>query len=222
MLKTSATLKASPAPKQARTVRTRERIIEGAWRKVSFRGYHKASTAEIAAAARVSQGTLFKHFPTKGLLLATCVEKVLAGFVARFHHELTFIPRGAPPVPPARVETAVAALWRLFRRPEMHAVLEIYVAARTDDDLRKALGPMIDRHRASILAQAEHIFPELAGSPDFASVVDAVVYAMQGVVVGLFSPELERASNAAHLAFFQRLAARELEWALAARKPKKS
>jgi AcrR family transcriptional regulator len=198
--------------KQARSERTRASLVDAAARTLATTGFQKASTQAVAAAAGCSQGALFKHFPDKAHLLAACVERILAGFVADFRADMTRRRAAAPRDLEDRLAPAVAALWRIFRRPEMQAVLEVYVAARTDEALGRALTPILERHREDILAEAVHVFPELGGVPDFAGVVDAVVYAMQGVVVGLFAPD--GAADAAHLAFFQRLAARELEAAI--------
>jgi AcrR family transcriptional regulator len=193
-------------PKQARSVATRGRILQAACEALMDRGYGGASTQVIATLAGVSQGALFKHFATKAALLASSIEQLLAGFIGEFRRGL-----GDPTdrEPLARVAPAVAELWKIFRRPEMQAVLEVYLAARTDRALGAALGPILDRHRENILAEARRILPELAGVTDFSSVVDAVVYAMQGVIVGVFTPD--RQSDAVHLAFFERLALRELE-----------
>src|SRR5687767_1043910 len=71
----------APRPKQARSERTRAGIVDAAARTLATQGFHKASTQAVAGAAGVSQGALFKHFPQKSLLLAACVERILAGFV---------------------------------------------------------------------------------------------------------------------------------------------
>lgn len=208
-------MKAPPRPKQARSQRTRDTIIAAAAGALVELGYQKASTPAIAAKAGVSQGALYKHFPEKPQLLAACIERILATFVTDFRAGIA-TQRSPRAGLPDRVAHAVTALWAIFRRPEMQAVFEVYVAARTDRALGRALSPIIDRHRANILDAAVLVFPEVAAVPDFPSVVDAVVYAMQGVVLGIFAPEeSEAAAEAAHLAFFQRLASRELEAALA-------
>jgi hypothetical protein len=95
----------------------------------------------------------------------------------------------------------------------MHAVFEVYVAARTEPALARALAPILERHRENILVEARRVFPEVAARAELPPVVDAVVYAMQGVVLGLFAPD--GIDDAVHLAFFERLALRELESALA-------
>jgi AcrR family transcriptional regulator len=196
------------APQQPRAVATRGRIVAAAAQVLAARGYQGASTPVVAAAAAVSQGALFKHFPSKAALLAACVEVLLAGFFDRFRAEAAARLKGRRALA-GRVRAAVEALWRIFRHPEMQAVFEVYVAARTDAALGAALAPILDRHRARVIGEAKGLFPEHAARPDFASVVDAVVYAMQGVVLGLFAPD--HTAEADHLAFFERLALRELE-----------
>lgn len=107
------------------------------------------------------------------------------------------------------MKAACAALWRVFRRPEMRVVLEIYVAARTDTALAEGLEPVIDRHQARILTRARQLFPDAAAvNPEIDDAVLAIVYAMQGAAVGLFCPDPD--SEVAHLAFLERLARREL------------
>jgi AcrR family transcriptional regulator len=199
-------------PQQSRSVATRARLVEAAAGALIDAGYAGASTAVVAERAGVSQGALFKHFATKADLLAASVEALLAGYVEDFRAGVGRLATGAPH---QRIRPAVAALWSIFRKPGMHAVFEIYVAARTDPALASRLGPILERHRAAILAEAHRLLPELAAVPaDITVAVDAVVYAMQGVALGLFAPD-ERA-DAEHLAFFTRLAEHELDRALVA------
>jgi AcrR family transcriptional regulator len=200
------------APQQARAVATRGRLIDAARSLLAEEGMRGTTTAAVAARAQVSQGALFKHFPTKLELLAASTEAVLRSLVDAF-------PAGLPARPPkeldARLRVGVAALWRVFRLPAMQGVFEVYLAARTDPELGRALSPLLTAHRENILAEARALLPELASEPALASAVDAVVYAMQGVALGVFSSDEHRERE--HLAFFERLAARELAEALVAR-----
>jgi AcrR family transcriptional regulator len=178
-------------------------------------GYAGASTAEVARRAGVSQGALFKHFATKSDLLAACLERILADCVSAFRVELVETPQ----LPlPDRVPPAIAALWRIFRTPGMRAVFEVYMVARTDAALAAQLEPILTWHRESILVEGRRLFPELPPRPDFDAAIDAVVYAMQGVALGLFAPP-DAPADAAHLVFFERLARHELAHALASAPP---
>ncbi len=200
------------APVQARAQETRDRLVRAAARCLSSLGFHKTSTQRVAERAGCSQGALFKHFPTKSLLLAACVENVLAGFVADFAADVTKRVARSSLALDERIDAAVHGLWQIFRRREMHAVFEVYVAARTDDALGLALQPILDRHRANILDEARRLFPEIASRAGLEPAVDAIVYAMQGAVLGLFAPD--GAADAQSLALFQRLARNEVFIAL--------
>jgi AcrR family transcriptional regulator len=198
-------------PQQERSHATRARLVEAAASCLVELGYANASTVAVARHAGVSQGALFKHFATKADLLAACLERILADCVATFRAELL----ATPQLPlPERVPPAVAALWRIFRAPGMRAVFELYVVARTDAALAARLEPILTRHREAILLEGRRLFPELPPRADFDAAIDAVVYAMQGVALGLFAPD--GAADAAHLVFFERLARHELAHALAA------
>ncbi len=196
-----------PPALQARTVRTRARLLAAARAALVELGLGSTPTALVAARAGVSHGALFKHFPTKPALLVAVTEAILADLVVCFGAELAAEARRAHTVDPVRA--ACAALWRVFRRPEMRVVLEIYVAARTDAEIARRLTPILDRHQATILERARALFPDAAAAnPELDDAVLAVVYAMQGAAVGLFCPDPDR--EVAHLAFLERLARREL------------
>jgi AcrR family transcriptional regulator len=202
-------------PQQERSVATRARLVKAAAGCLVKLGYSGASTAAMARRAGVSQGALFKHFPTKADLLAACLAQILADFVAEFGDAIDRAAIARVPLD-QRIGPTVATLWRIFRAPGMRVVFELYVAARTDAALATHFEPILTRHRDAILAQARRLFPELPPRADVDTAVDAVVYAMQGVALGVFGPE-SAASDAAHLAFFERLAQHELGFALSGR-----
>lgn len=199
------------APIQPRAVATRVRLVEASARRLVEAGLAGAGTPAVAQAAGVSQGAVFKHFPTKNHLLAETVAHLLRGLVEAFRASL---PEGAAVAPlDVRVDAGVASLWRVFRSDELRAVFEVYVVARTDATLEGLLEPVLSAHRARIHAEAEALFPELGAHPESSSVIDAIVYAMQGAAIGMFGPALR--DDAQNLAFFRRLAVRELAHLLA-------
>ena len=199
-------------PQQARAHATRARLVEAAAECLSASGYQGTTTQSVAVRAGVSQGALFKHFPSKTSLLSASVAHVLARLVDAFRDDAQLSSIRALSIE-ERIGPAVRALFKIFRRSEMQAVFEVYMVARTEPQLGEALGPILEHHRLRILEQAEALFPEMGASPAFAPAVDAVVYAMQGVIVGMFTAD-DRA-EAQHLAFFERLARHELAFALA-------
>jgi AcrR family transcriptional regulator len=190
-------------PVQGRGYVTRGKILDAVAASLGEVGLAGTTTAAIAERAEISHGNVFRHFPTKADLLAATVEDQLARFVTAFRAGIA--KASADPV-----HAACTTLWRIFRQPEMRGIFEIYVAARTDAALAKRLAPILERHRHEILRQARGLFPAAAKrNRDFDGAIDAIVYAMQGAALGLFSPEAD--DEVAHLAFLERLAHRELE-----------
>jgi AcrR family transcriptional regulator len=59
-----------------------ERILRAAIEVIAERGFKAASTSEIARRAEVAEGTIFRHFKTKELLLSHIIEPFLAHVVA--------------------------------------------------------------------------------------------------------------------------------------------
>ncbi|WP_431278190.1 ScbR family autoregulator-binding transcription factor [Leifsonia poae] len=72
--------------KQARAQLTRDAIIAGAATVFERQGYGAASIAEIAAAASVTKGALYFHFPSKDELAHAVIER---------QHEIAMIAGGA-------------------------------------------------------------------------------------------------------------------------------
>ena len=73
--------------RQIQKEQTRERLIEAAIAEYARRGITAATTADIAAAAGVSHGTVFAHFGTQEVLLDTVIE-VFGLRISRRLHEL--------------------------------------------------------------------------------------------------------------------------------------
>lgn len=194
-----------PKPTQARAVATRARLIDATVACLVEHGLAGASTPVIARAAEVSQGALFKHFASKAELLAAALEQVLARLVTEFQDQLTPRKRFQ-----ASVEAACGVLWEIFREPEMRAVFEVYIAARTDPELAALLAPILRQHRAAILTEARRLFPVAPrAAADLDAAVDVIVNAMQGAAIALFAGD--HAAEEEQLASLRRFACRELE-----------
>ncbi len=104
--------------------RTRQRIVAAALELFEEHGYDRTTTAQIAAAAAVSEMTLFRHFASKDrLLLDDPYDPLIAEAVA-----------AQPLVLPALVRAAggVRAAWRKVPEPAEASVRRrMRIAART-------------------------------------------------------------------------------------------
>ncbi|GGV18238.1 TetR family transcriptional regulator [Actinomadura cremea] len=62
-------------PRQDRSRRTVEGILDAATRVLAERGYDGASTNRIAAAAGISNGSLYQYFPNKDAIMVAVVDR---------------------------------------------------------------------------------------------------------------------------------------------------
>jgi AcrR family transcriptional regulator len=178
--------------------------LEASAELLTERGYSRLATAAIAERAGVAHGTLFKHFATKGELMAATAELVLQEVIGDFlqmAQEFT-----AQPQP---IDRALGAVWSLFRSDRLQATLELYVAARTDEFLRNALRPIFTAHRSAFLSAARGLLPAAADERQFESNVTGILATLLGGAL-LWSVVPEPEFFQSELAFVDRIARAEL------------
>ncbi|RKH39544.1 TetR/AcrR family transcriptional regulator [Corallococcus sicarius] len=188
--KSASSLKTAPAPKVAapavrrtqaeRRETTRRKLLDATLEALVEQGYARLTTVDVAKRAGVSQGALFTHFDTKEELLAVAVEHLFPRIIQDFLAGV-----GARPSGKDRVEAVVDMLWAAYQRPELQAAIELYVAARTDRELQRALAAVDGPHRKNLHRVARELFPDVAAThPDFDDVVELALDAVQGAAVG--------------------------------------
>ncbi len=192
-------------PKQDRSVAMRARILQATLDCLARLGYAGTTTTAVERHAHISRGALLYHFPTRAVLVSAAVERLFAEL--REQYETAF----AALTPRAnRLGAAIDLLWRAFQDPRLAAVLELYVAARTDTELHTQLKPVADEHQRNVRRLALNYFPEAAAKPGFTALIDLALDAMQGMAVRALSkphdPALKRS-----LALLKQLAAAAAE-----------
>ena len=100
-------------------------------------GYARTTVHEICRRAGLSRGAQQHHFTTKAELMTSALEHLFK----RLGEEIC--PRRLPPGP-TRLETGIDLLWRAYSGTLSTAAVELWVAARTDEELRRSLLP-VDR-----------------------------------------------------------------------------
>lgn len=135
----------SPPPRrsqQERSATTRARLVDATVASLIELGYAATTISRVQERAGVARGTLLHHFPHRADLLVAVVEDV----ASRRLHVLADAPgtdapgTGAPST--GGWDAAVDLVWRDLQSPAFLAVLELWVAARTDPDLHTALVPV--------------------------------------------------------------------------------
>ena len=148
---------ATQRAQQQRSVTTRARLVEAAFDCLLDGGYATTTVGAVQARAGVARGTLLHHFPTRSALMAGVVEDII-------ERRLEVLGDNPPTDGPlaASWDEVVDLVWRELRSPAYTAALELWVAARTDPDLREALVPLQQRifvavHRSiTILVGEDH------------------------------------------------------------------
>jgi AcrR family transcriptional regulator len=97
-------------------------------------GYSATTTTEVTRRAGVSLGALLHHYPTKADLLAAAVSHVLQLRQAEFRKAMSNIDMGSD-----RLDAAIDQLWAAFCGPAFVAWVELWVGARTEPDLARAV-----------------------------------------------------------------------------------
>ncbi len=164
---------------EERSAGTRRRILDAALECLSRQGYAGTTTLAVAARARVSRGAQLHHFPTRAALVSAAVQHLFAGLRADYERAFAALPAGD-----LRLPAAIRLLWSIFQDERLAAVLELYVAARTDRELARELLPVSEAHHANVVRLAKALLPEAARDADrFERALDLVLDTLQGMAV---------------------------------------
>ena len=124
-----------PAKATPKSLRTRARILDATMRLFAEVGYHAATNAMIADAARLTRGAMLYHFASREELVEAAVAHI------ELERARLFEEAGSRPHPPGvdAAEHAIDAYWALLHEIPFVAFAELEAAARTDPMLRERL-----------------------------------------------------------------------------------
>ena len=156
-------------------------------------GYHNTSTQAVARRAGLSQGALFRHFPSRLALLTTTAENIADRFIAHYQDIVAELARTGLD----DISLAVHALHRVTRSSEQLAWFELQQAARTDAELCDAFRPIFLRNQQDNVALAEKLFPTTLGNlPMMSELVQTLIQIFHGQTLDAHierSPEKDQA-----------------------------
>jgi AcrR family transcriptional regulator len=122
-----------------RSEHTRELLLDATIECLVELGYARTTVHEICLRAGLSRGAQQHHFTTKAELMASALEHLFA----RLSREVLAAIGDLPP-DPERIADSIDLLWRSYSGTLSTAAMELWVAARTDPELRAVLLP-VDR-----------------------------------------------------------------------------
>lgn len=143
---------ATRVPQADRTRAMRARLLEATVELLVERGFAGTSTTLVSDRAGVSRGAQLHHFPTKNDLVVAAVEHLTERRGAELAEAVAHLPTGG-----RRTRAVVEMLGDHFASQVFAAALELWVAARTDEALLAAVGPLEQRvgreaHRMTVAA----------------------------------------------------------------------
>lgn len=122
-----------------RSERTRELLLDATVECLVELGYAHTTVQEICQRAGLSRGAQQHHFTTKAELMTSALEHLFARLSAQILNVTADLPPG-----PERIEVGIDQLWEAYSGTLSTAAVELWVAARTDPELRRSLLP-VDR-----------------------------------------------------------------------------
>jgi AcrR family transcriptional regulator len=187
---------------EERSAATIKNLLHAAAATLIDVGYAEASVQVICARAGVSQGALFRHFPTREALMVAVghdvAERTLRHYRAQFQRLRGRLDKGRD-ASPLEAYLLALRLVRAHARSRLNlAWYELAMAARTRPALRKSLAPVLARYHTDIAALAAELLPGLAAQlgDRFAGLVDLVVAMFDGESVERFVVSRPKADDA--------------------------
>lgn len=165
--------------RDAQRERTRARILTAAQSSLLEHGYAATSTLAVQARAGVSRGALLHHFPTRALMFGALVEHLVASNERAVREALAAHPETREPL-----RAALQVLYDALRRPAFQAELELWAAARTDAELRRALLEAERRARRDLHRVVDEVLTRDGVAVDDTS-AELTVVLLRGLVTAL-------------------------------------
>lgn len=116
------------------------------------KGLSHLTTADIAHEAGLSQGALFRYYPTKMAAIAGSTHYLLDKVMGDFNR---LMDRTKKP----RLEKLIADLWEWYKTPDFTAVSRLYAEASSDLELKEAIQPAVTAHGRNIEKLLVRLFP---------------------------------------------------------------
>lgn len=160
-------------------------LLEASVTCLTERGYAATSTAAVCAEAGVSQGALFRHFPTRQALLVATAEHVATRNVAAFRATT----EGTAVATVDDVAAVLAHLREAVLSPTNQTWRELLVAARADADLRAELLPARELLQAQMLDVAADLWSDRLSADDLPAVLSIVVNMLDGLAFSALDPD---------------------------------
>jgi AcrR family transcriptional regulator len=166
---------------QQRREDTIARLLDASIETIIEVGYARASAKLIAARAQVSDGAIFRHFPTMGDFMAATAYEAGSRQLEAAAKRIAGIRTEKP-----TLEDVLTIMRDLTVNDTNTVLYELAVAARTDEKLREALRGVMEVYLMKIYEEARSALAddvEALGEDNFAAQLALVVNTFDGAAV---------------------------------------
>ena len=168
-----------------RRAASRAALLDAALAVLIEEGYANLTTRNVAERAGVSQGTQMHYFPTRARFLAEAVRHVAFKLAAEVREQHGLRARSER----RRLEELLDRVWEIHTGPLFQATMELWVAARTDPELRAAMDEVQRDVTRMVARLAAELLPELMSQPQAGEVLDLGMATMRGLAVLRFTSD---------------------------------
>jgi len=162
---------------EERTAATRRALLDATIDCLVEYGYHGTTTTRVVERAGVSRGAQVHHFPTKNDLVLAAVEHLARKRAAQFiEQDLERLKASGD-----GLGEALDRVWAVYQGPLFEASMELWIAARTDPDLREHVASLERTVTAGILEVGRALLGDRVDDPE----VRGDIYLMLESIRGL-------------------------------------
>jgi AcrR family transcriptional regulator len=159
MMSPKSRVRSGPLTQAERRAETRAALLDGTIEALVTYGYSGATTGRIAELAGVSRGAQTPYFRSRAELVGAAVQHLAEMRIKAFHDRFA--------EKPVSIKEGLDAVWEEHQGEVFDAALELWVASRTDPELRKTMHRIEREVAAAILLEARSALGEVAERPDF-------------------------------------------------------
>jgi AcrR family transcriptional regulator len=163
---------------QERSAAMRKRLLDATVECLVRYGYAGTTTTKVTELAGVTRGAQVHHFPTRADLVAAAVRHLAAKRTELAFDKIDAVRHAADPI-----DAALDLMWEVHQGPIQYATIEMWVAARTDPELRKQLTVVEPAARASLLEFAKAAFGDYAVDPRFRHIMYTALDTVRGILL---------------------------------------
>jgi AcrR family transcriptional regulator len=166
---------------QQRREDTITRLLDASVDTIIEVGYARASAKVITQRAQVSDGALFRHFPTMGDFMAATAQEAGRRQLEEGAKRIAEIPADT-----STLEQALTIIRDLSANSTNTVLYELAVAARTDEKLRNALQEVMTEYLAKIYTAVRAVLAdqiEAVGEENFVSHLALVINSFDGAAL---------------------------------------